>query len=811
MNSIILNNIDSSTIQGLLISKLPPISKPLMRTMVEEIDGRDGDIITKLGYSAYDREVEVGLHGSFDLDAIIRYFNSEGTAVFSNEPDKIYQYEIINQIDFEKLIRYRTATVTFHCQPFKHKLNEPEIGEDELFETLSGDLVSFDGVENGVVKSLIANIEPVQNLHGYDHPWVGGAGVNLFGGIVIEKLNNDETTQASTSDWHSPKYYVNGATALTLKIYENTTYTSGSIGIVTFDSNGTRIEATNFVTTTGITYPYTKTLTLQGTPSYFYIRGYQGGGASGITSIKAQVERGSTATDYQPYSNICPISGWGGVNVNRIGKNWCNKDGDLVLGFWLTSGGVPSITANASNIAFNYKIPIPKGEALTLSANTSINNFGYCTFQADGTYINRINNNNTSSVTIASTTFDRYVLVWVNRNNTAFSSLNSAREWLLSAEVQFEYGTQRTGFVSDGATYTTAVNVWDEEWVAYSGTQIEFAERIPVMAGGKYYVYTGVSGTVYYFADTTSSYLSYENIPVGGKVITVPQNANYMRFISSVNTGNTYNHNISVNFPSTETSYIPFKGEIPTQNYMDTFGHVVYGGTLDVVTGVLTIDRTMIGGSSWVEYGASNGYKAYRIDNCILAKYSSPAENKPMSSAISEFGSFNSSAMDKNIIQLPNSPNSTAYMALLESADPSTVFLTYLIATPQVVQLTAQEVRTLLENNIWADTGDVEVIFPRVGNIINTGNIYSRPTITIYGSGVVDLYINDQQVLQIDLADTEYITINGEEMNAYRGSILANRKVTGDYNNLRFEVGSNTLSVAGNVTEVRVSNYVRWL
>lgn len=120
MNFVILNGVKSTTIQGLLIQALPPISKPLMRTSIEEIDGRDGDIVTKLGYSAYDKEMSIGLFGDYDVDEVINYFNSEGVVIFSNEPDKFYNYQIINQIDFEKLLRFKTATVTFHVQPFKY-------------------------------------------------------------------------------------------------------------------------------------------------------------------------------------------------------------------------------------------------------------------------------------------------------------------------------------------------------------------------------------------------------------------------------------------------------------------------------------------------------------------------------------------------------------------------------------------------------------------------------------------------------------------------------------------------------------------
>ena len=120
MNYCILNGIKSTTIKGLLIQSLPPISKPLMRTSVEEIDGRDGDIVTKLGYSAYDKQMSIGLFGDYDVDEVIQFFDSEGTVIFSNEPDKFYYYQIIQQIDFERLIRFKTATVTFHVQPFKY-------------------------------------------------------------------------------------------------------------------------------------------------------------------------------------------------------------------------------------------------------------------------------------------------------------------------------------------------------------------------------------------------------------------------------------------------------------------------------------------------------------------------------------------------------------------------------------------------------------------------------------------------------------------------------------------------------------------
>ena len=121
---LIINGKSSESIRGLIVSELAPIKKAQVRTLIETVDGRDGDIVTPLGYSAYDKPVKIGLSVNYDIDEIIEYFNSEGIIVFSNEPDKYYKYAIYEQIDFEKLIRFKTAEVTLHVQPFKYPVNE---------------------------------------------------------------------------------------------------------------------------------------------------------------------------------------------------------------------------------------------------------------------------------------------------------------------------------------------------------------------------------------------------------------------------------------------------------------------------------------------------------------------------------------------------------------------------------------------------------------------------------------------------------------------------------------------------------------
>ena len=126
MNYLIWNGKDSRDIKGLIISELPPISKPQMRAVETVIDGVDGSIIEEVGYSSYDKALIIGITPNADIDQISQYFSGSGDVVFGNEADKVYKANIINQIDYARLVRFRTATVVFRVQPFKYEYLEKE-------------------------------------------------------------------------------------------------------------------------------------------------------------------------------------------------------------------------------------------------------------------------------------------------------------------------------------------------------------------------------------------------------------------------------------------------------------------------------------------------------------------------------------------------------------------------------------------------------------------------------------------------------------------------------------------------------------
>lgn len=124
MEYFIYKGIDSREVKGLLVTSLPPITKPKMRSRIDTIDGRDGSTVSALGFEAYNKPVKIGLTRGYDIDNLIYWLNGDGTIQFSNEPDKYYKVKVLDQIDFEKLLRFKTATVNFYTQPFKYSATE---------------------------------------------------------------------------------------------------------------------------------------------------------------------------------------------------------------------------------------------------------------------------------------------------------------------------------------------------------------------------------------------------------------------------------------------------------------------------------------------------------------------------------------------------------------------------------------------------------------------------------------------------------------------------------------------------------------
>lgn len=169
MAEIIWKNKSSKEIEGLIITETPPISKPKMKVNKIEIDGRDGDIVEKVGYESYTKNIGIGLTRNFDIDEVIKYFTGEGELVISDEPDRVYIASIYDDIDYEKLLIMRKATVKFHVQPFKYLKDENKVSLNVTTQT------SIDVTNQGLEIS-----KPILVLEGSGVVEIAVNGINIF-------------------------------------------------------------------------------------------------------------------------------------------------------------------------------------------------------------------------------------------------------------------------------------------------------------------------------------------------------------------------------------------------------------------------------------------------------------------------------------------------------------------------------------------------------------------------------------------------------------------------------------------------------
>lgn len=92
--------------------------------------------------------------------------------------------------------------------------------------------------------------------------------------------------------------------------------------------------------------------------------------------------------------------------------------------------------------------------------------------------------------------------------------------------------------------------------------------------------------------------------------------------------------------------------------------------------------------------------------------------------------------------------------------------------------------------------------------IINKGTINSKPAITVYGSGIVSLYLNGSLQCTLSINDG-YLTVDSRDEDVYKDGILKNTCMTGKFPELI--PGINMIAVEGNVSAVETEIRSAWL
>ena len=166
---------------------------------------------------------------------------------------------------------------------------------------------------------------------------------------------------------------------------------------------------------------------------------------------------------------------------------------------------------------------------------------------------------------------------------------------------------------------------------------------------------------------------------------------------------------------SIATDYEPYKGNTYSVNW-ETEAGTVYGGTLDVVNGKLTVDWTSddMGQYDW---GENNGVFNFNLNNVSPSwtrnsiDWMRCSTYKPESWNSIDLGTYSDYSIHglvyNNVTVLRVYDSRYKTVADFKSGVSGTQFA-YELTTPITYQLTPQEVTTLLgNNNIWADSGNI--------------------------------------------------------------------------------------------------------
>ena len=573
---------------------------------------------------------------------------------------------------------------------------------------ISGNPVSIDNPSGlTALTGLSVDIQPVQDLNGYDHPWVGGAGDNLInigsfntggtsGGVTVavNASENYYTLNGTATDVNINYWFIGSyATGLNVLHLDAGTYYYKGINLYERDAPITSLTRGDV----GDFFTLTTALDIDGIRCINATVGKTYNNEK-IYPYLVKVNNTSVIPPFTPYENICPITGHTSASVARTGKNL------------LPSHAVGSTTI--SGVTFTV------AEDGTITANgtaTAVAIFAISTYTlAEGTYILNGCPSGGSNTT--------YYIDWRN-----------------------DSGGQLTD-KGNGSTQTSEGQ-------------------------------TGKSCRIVIYNGQTVNNLVFNPM---------------IRLASD-----------------TDATYEPYQGQTVTIDLNGTR----YGGTLDVLTGVLTVTWgtiTLDGSELWQGTPSSGWYttlntlKKYK-SNYVGAIYADKLVTGREQGEISGYYDNRDAYPTQNwLYYYMNTFTSANEVKSYFQTNPTQIV--YELATPITVQLTAQQVSLLTGTNIIStDMNSLTVTIASPAELENPTLFESKPIIRVYGNGTLN--VNDQYITVANSPYT-YIDIDCELMDCYHGSNNANQYVsfsTTDYVTLRS--GMNYFSYSG-FTSVQVTP--RW-
>ena len=222
---------------------------------------------------------------------------------------------------------------------------------------------------------------------------------------------------------------------------------------------------------------------------------------------------------------------------------------------------------------------------------------------------------------------------------------------------------------------------------------------------------------------------------------------------------------------------------IPVGNNTQYLTRDIYGGYIDLISGVLTVDRaikTYDGTESWYSGSSNQGFyrnandmiKASNYKDKIvcnrLQSYDFQSKNEYLNadSGITGYYDVNSAYPTQNWIyaKVPSVSSVTDFRAWL-SANPLQVV--YELATPLTFQLTPQQIQTLVGvNNVWSEQGDIELSY----HIPITNLLVKRQDVADVSGDWLTLY--SQPITQASDMDFTFIDFTNQYGKTYKYALV---------------------------------------
>ena len=607
------------------------------------------------------------------------------------------------------------------------------IGNSPHLETSTGTVASFSTGLTYPLQKVEAAINPVQDLHGYANPYPPGGSKNKFGVL------SSTTTNANTDGtWNGTVYTVNGLTFscqltpedfYTAKVFVSGTASADTIFYIQPSTlgwpNQTDVEYTlsgcpaggsvsTYHLTLGTDYPITGSNVDIGSGATFSVSASEA--ATGSFSVYIEVKSGtdmsagyefapmirlrSESAEFMSYSNICPIEGWTSVDVIQSTSNvWDGSYLDHAL-FRVSDGHV------LTNQAYtNYGVTDPI--AVTPLTNYYINfnglnssKYGLGWFDANNNYISGVIFSGTGIVgMVTSPANARYL-----RTSIYTNALSTGGIYLGTSSTSEKYGTELVTVNFPAVGRNLFSGVYETGYPMTNGDNIIYQKQNTNTKTAVISCKPNTQYTVKKFSESNRFQLTTSAIsPVQGTIltsfgsftnpatITTGADANYLLVYVSTSTEQAEPNMMVVEGTTEPTTYEPYTTTL-------------YGGTLDLVSGILKVTHGCIALDGTESWGIGTNRFACAVSElknttvgrnnfrCNMFKISEQASPE-VSGICSDMYSTN------NLRVNPGDMTLDQFKAMLSD---NNLQIVYPLVTPLTIQLTPEQLTAFKGvNNIW--------------------------------------------------------------------------------------------------------------